>query len=240
MKKLNLTSEESQDLITAYKSDLRKLEFEVERVKSVLDILGKGTTEEVQEVSGTKRKRGRPKKNVTIPEAVAKPEKKKRGRKPKAKAATSAPAAKLKKAGKKEVAKKAKPVAKKKAAKKTAAKSKKVKTLKKQAKPKTPKTRKKRETKPSVWDNFIMEALKNSGKALIKSDLADMAKAHPTGFAAKMDENEINQKIGQSIHKLCNVQKLVVKTYHLGRGNAFALKQWVDKEGNLLPEFQRA
>lgn len=238
MKKLNLSSEDAQDLIQGYKSDLRKLEFEVERIKSAIEILEKGKASERGEAT-TSKKRGRPRKQLAV---VIKPEKKaakgKRGRPAKAKQAAKASVKKVKSKASAAKTKKVKTTAKaatKKAAVKKTAKAKTVKQ-KKAASPK--KERKPRTSAVAVaWDNFILETLKNAGKALIKSELLEAAKKAP--LAAGMNEKQISQRLAQSIHKLSNVTKEIAKTYHLGRGHAFALKDWVDKEGNLLPQYQR-
>jgi len=239
MKKLNLSPEDAQDLVQGYKSDLRKLEFEVERIKSAIEILEKGKVSERGETT-TSKKRGRPRKQLAV---VITPEKKvakgKRGRPSKAKQAGKVTAKKAKgkaKAAKPKKVKTAVKAAAKKATTNKTAKAKVVKEKKKTAVPK--KERKPRTSTVAVaWDNFVLETLKNSGKAMIKSELLEAAKKAP--LAAEMDEKQVSQRLAQSIHKLSNVTKEVVKTYHLGRGHAFALKDWVDKNGDLLPQYQR-
>lgn len=241
MKKLNLSSEDAQDLIQGYKSDLRKLEFEVERIKSAIEILEKGKVSERGETK-TSKKRGRPRKQLAV---VITSEKKtakgKRGRKPsKAKQVAKVAVKKAQSSTKGAKTKKVKTTRKasvKKAAPKKTSKAKTVKEKKKVTAPK--KARKPRTSSVAIaWDNFIIETLKNNGKAMIKSELLEAAKK--ASIAADMNEKQINQRLAQSIHKLSNVTKEIVKTYHLGRGHAFALKDWVAKNGDLLPQFQRA
>lgn len=234
MKKLNLSPEDAQDLVQGYKSDLRKLEFEVERIKSAIEILEKGKVSERGETT-TSKKRGRPRKQLAV---VITPEKKttkgKRGRPSKAKQTEKASAKKAQ--GKATAAKPKKVKTARKAAAKKTAKAKVVKEKKKAAAPK--KERKPRTSTIAVaWDNFILETLKSNDKAMIKSELLEAAKKAP--LAAEMNEKQISQRLAQSVHKLSNVTKEVVKTYHLGRGHAFALKDWVDKNGDLLPQYQR-
>lgn len=238
MKKLNLSPEDAQDLIQGYKSDLRKLEFEVERIKSVIEILERGKISGKSETT-TSKKRGRPRKQLAV---VIAPEKKtsngRRGRPSKDKQAAKAPVKKIKEKVKASKPKKIKTASKttaKKEVKKKTAKARVVKEKKKAVAPK--KERKPRTSSLAVaWDNFIIETLKNNGKAMIKNELLEVAKKAPV--AAGMNEKQINQRLSQSIHKLSIVTKEIVKTFFLGRGHRYALKDWVDAEGNLLPQYQ--
>lgn len=238
MKKLNLSPEDAQDLIQSYKSDLRKLEFEVERIKSAIEILEKGKRSEAGEAAP--RKRGRPRKQVEVVIAEKKTTTGKRGRKPSAtkKAENKTSVAKTKNT-EKTAAKTSRKKTSEKAVKTGAAKKAETKQAKEKKKATVVKKERKKRTSlvAEAWDNFILNTLKNHGKAMIKSELLEASKASP--LAEGMNEKQIGQRLAQSIHKLSNVTKAIAKTFHLGRGHAFALKEWIDKNGNLLPQYQR-
>jgi hypothetical protein len=276
MKKVKLTKDELQELVEAYKSDLRMLEFEVERVNSALEVLQKTTPLKGKTIlkNTGKKKRGRPKKEKTEVKKTGTVVKRKRGRpagKKSAKTTVAKSANKTTKgkrgrpAGKTTAkpgrpAKTKKPVVSKKKVKlkKTAApkgkittgknnrikknhtpKIKEARQLVKQplVKAKTPKPEK--ISKSLVWEDFILNSIRVQKRALIKSDLFLLVTTSGFDFVKNLDEKEINQRLSNAIIKLTQGNGPLVKAYHLGKGNAFAFREWVDKDGNLLTEFER-
>lgn len=255
MKGQNLSMLEKQELVESYQSDIKKLQFQITLLKEAVNQLKAAIKEDkssapaisnitetavmsaaTEEVAKPVR-RGRPKKSA--PAKTTKKEKKattsKRGR-PKKVEAVVAPAAVEETA----------PVAK--------AEEKKVAPTRKPGRPKKASSEKKASTpgkrgrKPnqklggyrlSDWDQLIVDGIKNAGKALIKSELLDMAAQKNDAENLKLDEQALNVKISQSLHKLANRRDDLFKIDFPGRGFAYALSEWKTSKGDLPKKYTR-
>ncbi len=212
----NLNSLEIRDLINRYKSELRKLDFQVEKTQSTISDLeaqlGERMRYEETESSATGEEPG----SVTRSAAPAK--KRGRGRPRKSdKAASNGHQAKKK--GSSGKGKKAGPVAKA---------------------PIGPKPMK-RKRKLSEWDEFVLDTLEKNKTALISSELLDKAEKknkRKTG-SDKLTDLQLKRKLNQVLHKLANKRGAIVKTQYAGKGFAYGLPDWYDDSGQLKPEFQR-
>jgi hypothetical protein len=208
----NLNALEIRDLINRYKSELRKLDFQVEKTQGTIadleaqlgerlryeDMEASAAPEAVaQQTTPPAKKRGRPRK----PEKAAS-----NGAKPKKKAASGS----RKKSG-------------------PAARA-----------PIGPKPMK-RKRKLSEWDEFVLDTLKKSNTALISSELLDKAekKNKRKSGSDKLTDIQLKRKLNQVLHKLANKRGAIVKTQYEGKGFAYGLPEWYDDDGHLKSEFQR-
>ncbi len=91
----------------------------------------------------------------------------------------------------------------------------------------------------SDWDLLIINALKSEKKVLINSDLFEAGRRKVEKDGVKMSDQDIKGKLNRSLHKLANKRGALKKIPHTGRGFAYALSTWVDKNGNLKDKYQR-
>lgn len=112
----------------------------------------------------------------------------------------------------------------------------------------TPDAPKKRGRKPnqklggyrlSDWDTMIVDGITTAGKALIKSELLDLAAQKNSAEKLGLDEQALNVKISQSLHKLANRRDDLVKVSFPGRGFAYALSSWKTSKGDLPKKYIR-
>ncbi|MCO6479589.1 MAG: hypothetical protein J5I94_23340 [Phaeodactylibacter sp.] len=241
---------EIEALLTQYRSDLRKLEYQVHQTQAIIQELEKQAAE-VQEALAFEESKALPsaEKAKAAPSAESKPKKAKRG--PGRPRKTKTAATKETAAAKEEA-----PKAEEKAAEaeKTAAKGKSPKSApgkkkgagrprKSAGAQKTGKTAKKdaaekkeRGYRLSEWDKFVVDSLKTKQQALITKDFVDIAKANPD---IKSGEAQIKVKLNRSLHKLSNKKGSLVKVEHSGRGFAYALSEWVNNKGELPKKYAR-
>jgi len=250
---------EIKDLINQYHSDLRKLEYQVHKAKSIIQELEKQAAGVKEALAGEEVKAksaAKPRARKAAPASESKPEKEKKrpGRPRKAEAAqigetkaeapaiepeakvAAAPApeaeAPTAKRTPKKRAKKEEPAAPKKKAgrpPKSAEEKKSTKASKKES-------AEKQEAgyRLSEWDELVVNCLKTKQKALITSDFVDIAKENPD---IKSGEAQIKVKLNRSLHKLSNKKGLLVKVEHSGRGYAYALNEWLNAKGELPKKY---
>lgn len=249
----NLTPLEIRDLINSYRSELRKLDFQVQHTSSLIQQLEQALEKSElpavpkpasQAKAGPKKGKGR----VKQPEAAAAPKKKGPGRPRKAETATKEttetataevkeePKAKAPKAAKTPKAPKA--AKEPKAAKAPrAAKAKKESAPKKEAKPRAEgKKSPGRRSSLSDFDQMVIESLNSRQKAMIMADFVDVIKQNPE---VKSGEAQIKVKLNRSLHKLANVKKVLDSIDYPGRGNAYILKEWKTNKGELPKKYAR-
>ncbi len=241
---------EIEALLTQYRSDLRKLEYQIHQTQAIIQELEKQAAE-VQDALAAEESKALPsaEKPKAAPSAVSKPKKAKRGpgRPPKAKTAAAKETAEAKSEAPKTETKEAE-------TKKTTAKGKPKKSTtekkrgpgrprKSTGAPKSGKPAKKeaaekkgRGYRLSEWDRFVVESLKTKQQALITKDFVDLAKANPD---IKSGEAQIKVKLNRSLHKLSNKKGELVKVEHSGRGFAYALSEWVNNKGELPKKYAR-
>lgn len=237
----NLTAPELRELISKYQSELRKLEYQVNKTYA--------TIQELEEVFYQNASRSeRPilpstlasSKQATIPQSPPpeSPPKKKRGRKPKLKTAEETIETAIEKpseSGRRQSSKPAKVV--------SATDTEEVFTIlpkktPKKRKPPQSKGKRKRVVKTdgyrlSDWDTFIMTSLEDTGRILRNADFYELAKEWIKTTGEEIDNTEIRGKISRSIHKLANKRGYIIKVKYPGRGNAYALPDWFTKDGKL-------
>lgn len=259
MAKFSLSKIEIQDLISRYSSELRKLEYQLEKTQATIAELESGLTQKEREPLTTigetpvRKTRGRKAKAApeeTQPEIVEEPKparKRGGGRKKKeveqveAQARSVAPVKekapkvekrpriKVPKAGK--IGKVAK-IEKVEKVRKTA-------PAEKPAKGEIIKTEGGRAWRMSVWDQFVMDALRETQKAMINQDLLEMAKIKMTKGGKKLSDLDIKIKLNQSLHKLANKKHVIEKVSYAGRGFAYVLPEWMGPSKVLKEKFRR-
>lgn len=239
MKGQNLSFLEKQQLADAYQSEINKLEFQINLLKEAVDQLMEGIrADKNREPSKTVQhevsndgfvtiktgKRGRPRK-VPVQEANKLLSGSDVNQDSTEVDVDSKPTA---------------PVSKADAAKKSSQKS--ATSTTEQTGPK------KRGRKPnqkvggyrlSEWDNLIIDGIKSADRALIKSELLELAFAKNKDEKLGMDEQELNVKISQSLHKLANRRDDLVKVSFPGRGFAYAIPSWMTNKGELPRKYMR-
>ncbi len=247
---MKLTHEEVNELIGKYKSELRKLAYQQQNLSGIIKTLegqsksapkrrGRPAKAKAAAPKAAPKRRGRPAKAKAAAPAAPK----KRGRPAKAKAA--APKAAPKKRGRPAKAKVAAPkaapkkrgrpakakVAAPKAAPKRRGRPAKAKAAAPKAAAKKPAAKKPAAKKPAAakkgyrlsdWDNLVMKTLNDRKKVSVFSDFMATAKAG----GSKLSDQDIYRRINQSLHKLANKRKDLVKVPQKGRGFGYALPGW--------------
>jgi hypothetical protein len=115
-------------------------------------------------------------------------------------------------------------------------------TIKKSAtKKRTRKIRKKPGRKPqplSQWDQMIYDSIAEHGRIMLSRDIYVSLEKKATEARVFISEEHTRVKLNQCLVKMTSPKRMDVhKVNHPGRGYAYAIPQWVDKEGNALPEF---
>lgn len=245
----NLTPLEIRDLINSYRSELRKLDFQVQHTSSLIQQLeqalekaelpavpkpasqakagpkkGKGRAKPAEKVAAPKKGPGRPRKAVTPKKEATEAASVEVKEEPKAKAPKAEKAPKAAKVAKEPKAPRA-------------AKAKKESAPKKEAKPKTEgKKSPGRRSSLSDFDQMVIESLNTRQKAMIMADFVDVIKQNPE---VKSGEAQIKVKLNRSLHKLANVKKVLDSVDYQGRGNAYILREWKTNKGELPKKFAR-
>lgn len=110
------------------------------------------------------------------------------------------------------------------------------------AKKRTRKVRKKPGRKPqplSQWDQMIYDSIAEHGRIMLSRDIYVSLEKKATEAGVFISEEHTRVKLNQCLVKMTSPKRMDVhKVNHPGRGYAYAIPQWVDKEGNALPEFQ--
>lgn len=256
MKGQNLSLLEKQQLVEAYQSEVKKLQFQTALLKEAVSSLKDSIKEDKKagvsieasaasvvasmEPSTTspapkKRGRGRPPKKASAKSTGAKKTTRGRGRPPKKAASASTKST--------ESASGTAPQKKRgpgRPPKKAASASAKSSTASKNAAPK------KRGRKPnqkvggyrlSEWDSLIVDGIKQAGKALIKPELLSLAEQKSKAEKLGMDDAAINVKISQCLHKLSNRRDDLLKVNYPGRGFAYALAEWKNSKGEVPKKY---
>ncbi len=256
---MNLDQLEIQEIINRYKSDRRKLEFQIQHLDHTINHLESllATTNgipaqveaaatinlvssETAEKAPAKAEKAAPAKKEEVKEAPAKQVAEEPVAKPEPVAKTPKKPTPVKKEAKKQAEQPAKneepsepeTIIVRKPPKKTTAKTtrKKVKAAGKPAK---------KGYRLSDWDNFMVNTLKEHNTALVTGEFLSLAKEKVDQEGKIMSDGEIRGKINRSIQKLANKRGLMRKVPHKGKGYAYALAEWVDDKGQLKDDFHR-
>lgn len=243
---------EIEDLLNQYRSDLRKLEYQIYKTQTVIQELEQQAAE-AQKALSLETAKALPGATKEAKKGKAKTGSRGPGRPPQAKAAPAQEEAAAATGEVKETAPAEEmpqqPAAKRDrkaaSAKKGAPKKKKGpgRPRKSAAEKKGPETAKKEKAEKgdagyrlSDWDKFIIESLKTKQQALITQDFLDIAKDNPD---IKSGEAQIKVKLNRSLHKLANRKGVLAKVEHSGRGYAYALNEWVNAKGALPKKYAR-
>ncbi len=208
---LNLTPLEVKDLIRKYKSELRKLHFQSQKIQSIISELEASMPEADPVIATVQMTTAEGEVQPTVAETPQEKQPEKAPAPAKTEAAPSKQKTKSKSPGKNGVSKSAK-----------AAKGKRT-----------------RNTKLNEWDNFVIEAIKGAEKPLINAELIDQGKEKITQEQLDMDEEKLKTKLNQTLHKLANKKALLTKVRFSGRGYAYALSDWMTNKGELPKKYQR-
>ena len=218
MKKTHLSSSEIHDLITRYRSELKKLDFQMSEVNLTIAQLEKTlknvSDNEKAAVSKTKKRKSTP---ISITKSKTKT-KKKRGR----------PA-------KKAILEKRAAIEKKIIKAKKAGKPKKVTKVAKKPK----KIAEKKGYKLSSWDSLVINSMKDSGKVKITQEIIDYINAKMKESGKPANDTEVKNKVIRSLQKLANRRNDLKKVPYPGKGFAYALPEWMDEKGKLIKEYKR-
>ena len=226
---MKLTHEEVNELIGKYKSELRKLAYQQQNLSGIIKNLegqskaapkrrGRPAKAKAAAPKAAPKRRGRPAKaKVAAPKAAPK----RRGRPAKAKVA--APKAAPKRRGRPAKAKVAAPkAAPKRRGRPAKAKAAAPKKAPAKVAAKKPAAAAKKGYRLSEWDNLVMKTLNDRKKVSVFADFMATAKAG----GSKLSDQDIYRRINQSLHKLANKRKELVKVPQKGRGFGYALTGW--------------
>ena len=219
MKKARLSKNDVNDLLLEYRSKKKKYEFYLDETDTAIKKLEKALGTAVDEDKKPARRGRKPKTVKAAP--------KKRGRKAK-RGRTKLVKAKR---GRPRVvkAKRGRP--------KLAAKPAKITVPEKRGRKPTKKTV--RKFTLSAWDNFLIKTLNDKNLALIKSEFVEAAKLSSDLGTSSMNPSQVELKITQSLHKLSNKKGLLIKVKYIGKGYAYALKEWITRKGDLMTVYRR-
>ncbi len=208
----SLTPLEIRDLIAKYRSDLRKLEFQVNKTTQILKEL-QSHSSDIEEALSIEEAEIKELPTVSASEAASEPDVKETAKK------TAKPS---KGKGRKAAGKKRGP-----------GRPPKTENKKKRAKSES---KKDKGYRLSEWDEFVINSLQAKQKALITSDFSDIAKGNPD---IKAGDAQVKVKLNRSLHKLANKKGILVKVEYPGRGYAYALADWLNNKGELPKKYAR-
>lgn len=90
----------------------------------------------------------------------------------------------------------------------------------------------------SQWDQMIYDSIAEHGRIMLSRDIYVSLEKKATEAGVFISEEHTRVKLNQCLVKMTSPKRMDVhKVNHPGRGYAYAIPQWVDKEGNALPEF---
>lgn len=224
MEYTQLSPLEIRDLINQYRSDLRKLHFKTVKTQAIVKELEQYVTEAEEALAIEEAKI----QELPAAPAVQVAKESDEGTDTPS-AASKAKATPKKKPGPKP--------GKAKGKKKTSSRGPGRPPKKKEEKAAKPKGKRGRPAgKLSEWDNLVLQSLKDKKKVLTTSDFAKIAVEDPS---IKSGEAQIKVRLNRALHKLANKQELLSKVDHPGRGFAYALRDWLDRKGNLPKKYER-
>lgn len=91
----------------------------------------------------------------------------------------------------------------------------------------------------SLWDQMIVDSIKAKGKPAINKDILSYITTKAIEHGVYENEEKTRVKLNQCLIKLtADNRKAVVKVPYEGRGHAYALPKWVNKEGELLEAYR--
>jgi hypothetical protein len=218
MKKIKLSSSEIHDLIARYRSELKKLDYQVSELSSTITQLEKTLKTIKISEKAAKSKAGKKKLKTTSPAKSKTKIKKKRGRPAKKAASAKKPAIKTKTIK----------------AKKPGRPKKVIRTIKKSKKPVE-----KKGYKLSPWDSLVMNSIKDAGKARISQEILDYVSIKMKESGKSVTDAEVKNKVIRSLQKLANRRKELKKVPYAGKGFAYALPEWFDEKGKLNKDNNR-
>ncbi|MCB0706953.1 MAG: hypothetical protein KDC34_16675 [Saprospiraceae bacterium] len=88
------------------------------------------------------------------------------------------------------------------------------------------------------WDEFIIHNISLHQRALISSDLFDLAKNKLISDGQEnVSDFDLRGKLNRSIRKLANDHRRIIKASYPGKGYAYALIEWADESGAIGSEY---
>lgn len=104
------------------------------------------------------------------------------------------------------------------------------------------KQRKKPGRKPqplSQWDQMIYDSVAENGRIMLSRDIYFSLEKKAKEAGVFLNEEHARVKLNQCLVKMTNEKRMDLhKVNHPGRGFAYALPQWVDRDGNAMEAFQ--
>ena len=89
--------------------------------------------------------------------------------------------------------------------------------------------------KLSSWDIALINALYSSKKLLTNNALLDVFELKNRLENHELDEERLRGKLSRSLHKMANKRDIITKEYYPSRGHYYGLYIWLDDSGN-MPE----
>ena len=218
-----LTTKDVKSLIKSYESDIRQLEYKINKTREALSELTGN-----ENGSKTSGKRGRPRKVTNFETDAVQSPSKKRGRPRKVILQDGDPTG----PGTPKVIQKTKS---------SEGKKEKVKLVFPKVTPRKPRTvsGKSGGYRLSDWDTFVLDALEDFGKVMINSELYDLALVKNKEDKMGLSEDDVRGKLVRSIHKLANKRMEIAKAPFPGKGYAYGLTSWFTGSGNLKKIYGR-
>jgi hypothetical protein len=87
------------------------------------------------------------------------------------------------------------------------------------------------------WDELVIKGIHEAKQPLINSELLELSMN--TSLGQEMGEEKAKLMISRTIHKLVNRKPILKKAPYNGRGNAYATEGMLDVNGNVKKEYQR-
>lgn len=233
----NLSSGAIRELIIRYEMELSKLEFQQENTRKTIDSLKKDLKNSLNRETRDRKARLQDSESTAAEPAPAPKASKQKAKPASAKdngeqAAEAKPATTIKSATTRKRTRKA-----------TTTKSSSKPAPRKRAKP-TASTKQKPKGRDKGYrlseiDQIIFEALDSKGKVLITNELQDYAEEKIRESGKPVDSDDVRLKISRSLQKLANRRHDLVKVPFEGRGFAYAIPRWLNKDGEVKAKFNR-
>jgi hypothetical protein len=116
---------------------------------------------------------------------------------------------------------------------------KKIKVKEKDSPQKAIKKVKKSGYKLSIWDQYVIDSLKQAGNVRITQEIIDFVKNKASLDKLKTTDEEIKNKVTRSLQKLANRRNDITKVPYKGKGFAYAIPAWFNSKGKLDNKYKK-
>ncbi len=93
--------------------------------------------------------------------------------------------------------------------------------------------------KLSEWDEVLITGLQRKKQVMANPEMIELFRKKARKDQSPLSETELKSRLNRTLQKLANKKGRLIKVPYEGKGYAYGLKRWIDKEtGELKQEYQ--